>query len=132
MNCPHHHMIYLATRHSYRELPVRLAEYGHCYRYEASGGLSGLMRVRGFSQNDAHIYCRADQAKDEFVRVMRLHVRYYETMGIKDYFMRLSLPDLSNKHNFVDEPHKWLAAGALLSTPLYVARYPSPERRPSY
>ncbi len=58
MNCPHHHMIYLATRHSYRELPLRLAEYGHCYRYEASGGLSGLMRVRGFTQNDAHIYCR--------------------------------------------------------------------------
>ncbi len=114
MNCPHHHMIYLATRHSYRELPLRLAEYGHCYRYEASGGLSGLMRVRGFTQNDAHIYCRHDQAKDEFIRVMRLHARYYEMMGIKDYYMRLSLPDLTKKHNFVDEPEKWKAAGDII------------------
>jgi threonyl-tRNA synthetase len=114
MNCPHHHMIYLATRHSYRELPVRLAEYGHCYRYEASGGLSGLMRVRGFCQNDAHIYCREDQAKDEFVRVMRLHARYYDMMDITDYYMRLSLPDLSKKHNFVNEPEKWRAAGEII------------------
>ncbi|MBV9045297.1 MAG: threonine--tRNA ligase, partial [Alphaproteobacteria bacterium] len=101
MNCPHHHMIYLAGRHSYRELPIRYAEHGHCYRYEASGGLSGLMRVRGFVQNDAHIYCRPDQAKDEFLRVMRLHARYYDMMGIKDYYMRFSLPDLKKKHNFV-------------------------------
>lgn len=114
MNCPHHHMIYLATRHSYRELPVRLAEYGHCYRYEASGGLSGLMRVRGFAQNDAHIYCRFDQAKDEFLKVMRLHARYYDLMGIKDYYMRFSLPDLSKKHNFVDEPQKWRDSGEII------------------
>ncbi|MEI9994552.1 MAG: threonine--tRNA ligase [Rhizomicrobium sp.] len=114
MNCPHHHMIYLATRHSYRELPVRLAEYGHCYRYEASGGLSGLMRVRGFAQNDAHIYCRFDQAKDEFLKVMRLHARYYDLMGIKDYYMRFSLPDLTKKHNFVDEPEQWKAAGQVI------------------
>jgi len=107
-------MIYLATRHSYRELPLRFAEYGHCYRYEASGGLSGLMRVRGFSQNDAHIYCRFDQAKDEFLKVMRLHARYYDLMGIKDYYMRFSLPDLSKKHNFVDEPEKWKAAGDII------------------
>ncbi len=67
MNCPHHHLIYGATRHSYRELPMRIAEYAQDYRYEASGGLSGLMRVRGFCQNDAHIYCRHDQARtDEF------------------------------------------------------------------
>ncbi len=114
MNCPHHHMIYLATRHSYRELPLRLAEYGHCYRYEASGGLSGLMRVRGFSQNDAHIYCRFDQAKDEFLKVMRLHARYYDLMGIKEYYMRFSLPDLTKKHNFVDEPEKWRASGEII------------------
>ena len=114
MNCPHHHMIYLATRHSYRELPLRLAEYGHCYRYEASGGLSGLMRVRGFSQNDAHIYCRFDQAKDEFLKVMRLHARYYDLMGIKDYYMRFSLPDLTKKHNFVDEPESWRASGEII------------------
>ncbi len=127
MNCPHHHMIYLATRHSYRELPLRLAEYGHCYRYEASGGLSGLMRVRGFSQNDAHIYCRHDQAKDEFVRVMRLHARYYEMMGIKDYYMRLSLPDLTKKHNFVDEPHDWKVAGELIRDAMKETGYPYVE-----
>ena len=127
MNCPHHHMIYLATRHSYRELPLRLAEYGHCYRYEASGGLSGLMRVRGFSQNDAHIYCRADQAKDEFVRVMRLHARYYDMMGIKEYYMRLSLPDLAKKHNFVDEPEKWRAAGEIIRTAMQETGYPFVE-----
>src|ERR1700751_104050 len=117
MNCPHHHMIYRATRHSYRELPVRLAEYGHCYRYEASGGLSGLMRVGGFSQNDAHIYCRPDQAKDEFLKVMRLHARYYDMMGIKDYYMRLSLPDLSKKHHFVNEPDEWRGGGGATPPP---------------
>jgi threonyl-tRNA synthetase len=127
MNCPHHHMIYLATRHSYRELPLRLAEYGHCYRYEASGGLSGLMRVRGFSQNDAHIYCREDQAKDEFVRVMRLHARYYDLMGIKDYYMRLSLPDLTKKHNFVDEPEEWRKAGEIIRTAMKETGYPYVE-----
>jgi len=110
MNCPHHHLIYGATRHSYRELPVRIAEYGQDYRYEASGGLSGLMRVRGFCMNDAHIYCRYDQAKDEFIRVLHLHARYYELMGIKEYYMRLSLPDMSKLDKYVDEPEKWVAA----------------------
>jgi threonyl-tRNA synthetase len=127
MNCPHHHMIYLATRHSYRELPVRFAEYGHCYRYESSGGLSGLMRVRGFTQNDAHIYCREDQAHDEFVSVMRLHARYYEMMGIKEYYMRLSLPDLSKKHNFVNEPEKWRAAGEIIRGAMKETGYPYVE-----
>ncbi len=127
MNCPHHHMIYLATRHSYRELPLRLAEHGHCYRYEASGGLSGLMRVRGFVQNDAHIYCRHDQAKDEFLRVMHLHARYYEMMGIKDYYMRFSLPDLAKKHNFVNEPEKWRAAGDIIRTAMQESGYPYVE-----
>ncbi len=127
MNCPHHHMIYLATRHSYRELPLRLAEYGHCYRYEASGGLSGLMRVRGFVQNDAHIYCRFDQAKDEFLKVMRLHARYYDLMGIKDYYMRFSLPDLTKKHNFVNEPEKWHAAGEIIRAAMQESGYPYVE-----
>src|SRR5215469_15517726 len=110
MNCPHHHLIYGATRHSYRELPVRIAEYGQDYRYEASGGLSGLMRVRGFCMNDAHIYCRHDQAKDEFIKVMKLHARYYDLMNIKEYYMRLSLPDLAKLDKYVDEPEKWLKA----------------------
>ncbi len=114
MNCPHHHLIYGATRHSYRELPLRIAEYAQDYRYEASGGLSGLMRVRGFCQNDAHIYCRYDQAKDEFIRVMHLHARYYDLMGIKEYYMRLSLPDPANLQKYVNEPEKWLAAAEII------------------
>jgi threonyl-tRNA synthetase len=114
MNCPHHHLIYAATRHSYRELPLRIAEYGQDYRYEASGGLLGLMRVRGFCMNDAHIYCRYDQAKDEFIRVMQLHARYYDLLGIKDYYMRLSLPDLDKLDKYVNEPDKWLAALAII------------------
>ncbi len=114
MNCPHHHLIYGATRHSYRELPLRIAEYGQDYRYEASGGLSGLMRVRGFCMNDAHIYCRYDQAKDEFIRVMKLHARYYDLLDIKEYYMRLSLPDLNKLDKFVDEPQKWLDALSII------------------
>ncbi|HEY2010500.1 MAG TPA: threonine--tRNA ligase [Rhizomicrobium sp.] len=114
MNCPHHHLIYGAGRHSYRELPIRLAEYGQDYRYEASGGLTGLMRVRGFCMNDAHIYCRYDQAKDEFIRVMKLHTRYYDLLDIKDYYMRLSLPDLDKLDKYVDEPEKWMAALAII------------------
>jgi threonyl-tRNA synthetase len=110
MNCPHHHLIYGATRHSYRELPVRIAEYGQDYRYEASGGLSGLMRVRGFCMNDAHIYCRYDQAKEEFIRVLHLHARYYDLLGIKEYYMRLSLPDMKKLDKYVDDPEKWVAA----------------------
>ncbi len=110
MNCPHHHQVYLSQPRSYRDLPLRIAEYGDVYRYEASGALSGLMRTRGFCQNDAHIYCRVDQAKDEFVRVMRLHARYYDLMGIQDYYMRLSLPDLDKLEKYVNAPDKWLAA----------------------
>jgi len=127
MNCPHHHMIYLATRHSYRELPLRIAEYGQDYRYEASGGLSGLMRVRGFCMNDAHIYCRYDQAKEEFIKVMRLHARYYDLMDIKDYYMRLSLPDLDKLDKYVDQPEKWLAALAIIKEAMVESGYPFKE-----
>ncbi len=123
MNCPHHHLIYGATRHSYRELPLRIAEYGQDYRYEASGGLSGLMRVRGFCMNDAHIYCRYDQAKEEFIRVMRLHARYYDLMDIKDYYMRLSLPDLDKLDKYVDEPQKWLDALAIIRAAMEESGY---------
>jgi threonyl-tRNA synthetase len=127
MNCPHHHQIYLAQKHSYRELPLRIAEYGQVYRYEPSGGLSGLMRVRGFCQNDAHIYCRTDQAKDEFLRVMRLHARYYDLMGITEYFMRLSLPDLNKLDKFVNEPAKWLAALEIIRAAMKESGYPFVE-----
>lgn len=110
MNCPHHHLVYSSTNRSYRELPLRLAEYGVCHRYEASGVLSGLMRVRGFAQNDAHIYCTYDQAKEEFKRVMSLHARYYDLLQIQDYFMRFSMPDLDKLDKYVNEPEQWLAA----------------------
>ncbi len=129
MNCPHHHLIYGATRHSYRELPVRIAEYAQDYRFEASGGLSGLMRVRGFCQNDAHIYCRHDQAKEEFIRVMRLHARYYDLMDIKEYYMRLSLPDTANLEKYVDEPEKWLAAAEIIRSAMKETGYPYVEAK---
>ena len=123
MNCPHHHLVYGATRHSYREMPMRIAEYAQDYRYEASGGLSGLMRVRGFCQNDAHIYCRYDQAKDEFIRVMHLHARYYDLMGIKEYYMRLSLPDPGNLEKYINEPDKWLAAAEIIRAAMKESGY---------
>ena len=110
MNCPHHHLVFASTNRSYRELPLRLAEYGVCHRYEASGVLTGLMRVRGFAQNDAHIYCTYDQAKEEFKRVMSLHARYYDLLQIQDYFMRFSLPDLDKLDKYVNEPDRWIAA----------------------
>ncbi len=127
MNCPHHHQLYLAAKHSYRDLPIRLAEYGQVYRYEPSGALSGLMRVRGFCQNDAHIYCRYDQAKDEFLRVMRLHARYYDLMGIKEYYMRLALPDLEKLDKYVNEPAQWLAALAIIRQAMKESGYPFVE-----
>ncbi|MEE8397018.1 MAG: threonine--tRNA ligase [bacterium] len=94
MNCPHHHMIFKAEPRSYRELPLRLSEYGTCYRYEQSGELSGLLRVRAMDMNDAHIYCAPEQAQQEFVHVLKLHLFYYELFGIEKYWLRLSLPDL--------------------------------------
>ena len=110
MNCPHHHQVFLSKPLSYRNMPMRIAEYGDVFRYEASGALSGLMRTRGFCQNDAHLYCRYDQAKEEFVRVMRLHARYYRLFDIQDFYMRLSLPDLTKLDKYVNEPDKWIAA----------------------
>ncbi len=107
MNCPHTHMIYKSSPHSYRELPIRYAEFGTVYRYERSGTLAGLLRVRGFTQNDAHIYCREDQAEDEFLQVMKLHEFWYrEVFGIKDFYMRLSLPS-EDKKKYADAPEAW-------------------------
>lgn len=90
MNCPHHHKVYAATPKSYRDLPLRLAEYGHCYRYEDSGALFGLMRVRSLCMNDAHIYCTEDQFEDEFVKVIEMYLYYFQLFGIEKYQMRLS------------------------------------------
>ena len=109
MNCPHHHKIYSAYPKSYRDLPVRLAEYGTCYRYEKSGQLFGLMRVRSLQMNDAHIYCTKKQFKDEFLSVCNMYLKYFEIFGIEKYSMRLSLhskDELGKK--YVDEPELWL------------------------
>ena len=109
MNCPHHHKIYASYPKSYRDLPVRLAEYGTCYRYEKSGQLFGLMRVRSLQMNDAHIYCTKDQFKDEFLSVCNMYLKYFEIFGIERYSMRLSLhskDELGKK--YVNEPELWL------------------------
>ncbi|AEH09716.1 MULTISPECIES: threonine--tRNA ligase [Protofrankia] len=110
MNCPHHHMVYKARPRSYRELPLRLAEYGTVYRYERSGQLFGMMRVRGFSQNDAHIYCTREQAIDEFLAVMRLHALYYDKLGIEDYHMVLALRDPKNTEKYHGDELMWQEA----------------------
>ena len=109
MNCPHHHKIYSAFPKSYRDLPVRLAEYGTCYRYEKSGQLFGLMRVRSLQMNDAHIYCTKDQFKDEFLAVCNMYLKYFDIFGIKKYSMRLSLHNTDGLgKKYVNEPEIWL------------------------
>ena len=110
MNCPHHHMVYKARLRSYRELPLKLAEYGTVYRFERSGQLHGLMRTRGFTQNDAHIYCTHDQAKDQFLEVMRMHDDYYRALGITDFYMVLALRDPHNKDKYHDDEAMWTDA----------------------
>jgi threonyl-tRNA synthetase len=110
MNCPHHHMVYKARLRSYRELPYKVAEYGTVYRFERSGQLHGLMRTRGFTQNDAHIYCTHDQAKDQFLEVMRMHDEYYRTLGITDFYMILALRDPHNKEKYHDDEAMWSEA----------------------
>ena len=112
MNCPFHHTIFADRPRSYRELPLRIAEYGLCHRYEDSGTLFGLMRVRAMSMNDAHIYCTEEQAVEEFKNVILLHEYYYKTLGIKDYFMVLALRNPSSaKYHGDDE--MWSKAEAL-------------------
>ena len=109
MNCPHHHKIFANTPKSYRDLPYRLSEYGTCYRYEKSGELFGLMRVRSMQMNDAHIYCSEDQFKDEFIGVCNLYMEYFKIFGIDKYEMRLSLHDpkgLGDK--FINNSELWL------------------------
>ena len=90
MNCPHHHRIYASEPRSYRDLPLRLAEYGHLYRFEDSGAVSGLLRVRGMCMNDAHIYCTEDQIRDEFSNVIALCDEAYRILGLENYYLRLS------------------------------------------
>jgi threonyl-tRNA synthetase len=107
MNCPHHILIYESKMRSYRDLPVRIAELGTMYRYERSGVLSGLSRVRSMTLNDAHIFCTPDQIKEEFSGVMRLVERAYKDLGITQYRYRLSLHDPANKEKYVNNPEMW-------------------------
>jgi len=107
MNCPHHHQIYGFKPRSYKEMPIRLAEYGMCYRNELSGTLAGLLRVRGLDMNDAHIYCTKEQVKDEFKAVMHLTMDYFKLFGLKDYWFRLSKWSPEHKEKYVDEPENW-------------------------
>ena len=109
MNCPHHHKIFAAVPRSYRDLPLRLAEYGTCYRYEQSGELFGLMRVRSLQMNDAHIYCTLDQFEEEFLAVCQMYLRYFELFGLENYLMRLSTHAPSGLGaKYVDDHEKWL------------------------
>lgn len=112
MNCPFHHTIFGHRPRSYRELPLRLAEYGLCHRYEDSGALFGLMRVRAMQMNDAHIYCTEEQAVEEFKAVIRLHEYYYKMLNITEYYMVLSLRNPANK-KYHGEEAMWQKAEAL-------------------
>jgi len=111
MNCPHHHRIFAAEPRSYRDLPLRLAEYGTCYRYEQSGELFGIMRVRSLNMNDAHIYCTEEQFAAEFNAVNEMYLKYFKIFGIEKYIMRFSTHDPSrltgDNAKFVNEPELW-------------------------
>ncbi len=110
MNCPFHHKVFSARTRSYRELPLRIAEYGWCHRYEDSGSLFGLMRVRGMQMNDAHIYTTMDQAVEEFVNVIKLHEYYYKLLKIEKYEMELALRDPNNMDKYHGDEADWKLA----------------------
>ncbi|TMJ03080.1 MAG: threonine--tRNA ligase, partial [Bacillati bacterium ANGP1] len=114
MNCPHHIMIYKQEQHSYRDLPVRIAELGRMYRYEKSGTLSGLHRVRSMTLNDAHIFCRPDQVKQEFAAVVRLIQQVYQDFRIADYRLDLSLHDPKDRQCYHQDEELWMTAEGLL------------------
>ena len=109
MNCPFHHKIFSARPRCYRDLPMRLAEYGTCYRYEKSGELFGLMRVRSMQMNDAHIYCSEEQFEQEFLGVIALYHKYFDLFGIENYVMRFSTHHASGLgKKYVDNERLWL------------------------
>src|SRR5207245_9328608 len=108
MNCPHHHKLFAAVPRSYRDLPLRFAEYGTCYRYEQSGELFGLMRVRSMQMNDAHLYMTPEQFESEFNAVNEMYLNYFKLFGIEKYLMRFSTHDPTKLgQKFVDEPELW-------------------------
>ena len=115
MNCPHHHKIFAATPKSYRDLPIRFAEYGTCYRYEQSGELFGLMRVRSLQMNDAHIYCTEEQFESEFQAVNALYLKHFEKFGIEKYVMRFSKHDPAKLgQKYIDMPELWLKTESMV------------------
>ncbi len=128
MNCPHHHKIYDAEPKSYRDLPYRLAEYGTCYRYEQSGELFGLMRVRCLHMNDAHIYCSKEQFAAEFKAVNDMYLKYFKIFGIEKYVMRLSLHDPEKLgQKYVNEPELWIETEELVRSVLIETGVPFVE-----
>jgi len=129
MNCPHHILIYESKLHSYRDLPVKLAELGTMYRYERSGVLSGLSRVRCMTLNDAHIFCTPDQIKEEFTGVMKLVERAYRDLGITKYSYRLSLRDPANKTKYVDNDEMWEMGEQVLREAMDSLQLPYKEAR---
>jgi threonyl-tRNA synthetase len=125
MNCPHHHKIFDADQKSYKDLPYRLAEYGTCYRYEQSGELFGLMRVRCLHMNDAHIYCSKEQFAQEFKAVNDMYLKYFKIFGIDKYVMRLSLHDPEKLgQKYVNEPELWLETEELVRSVLIANNIP--------
>ncbi|KKS76858.1 MAG: Threonine-tRNA ligase [Parcubacteria group bacterium GW2011_GWC1_43_11b] len=128
MNCPHHHKIFAVRPRSYKELPLRLAEYGTCYRHEKSGELFGLMRVRSMQMNDAHIYCTEDQFASELKAVNDLYLKYFRIFGIEKYIMRLSTHSPTKLgQKYVDEPELWLKTEKMVRDVLTEAKIPFVE-----
>lgn len=128
MNCPHHHKIFDAEPKSYRDMPYRIAEYGTCYRYEQSGELFGLMRVRCLHMNDAHIYCTKEQFAQEFKAVNDMYLKYFKIFGIDKYVMRLSLHDPEKLgQKYINEPELWLETEELVRNVLKESNIPFVE-----
>jgi threonyl-tRNA synthetase len=128
MNCPHHHKIFDAEPKSYKDLPFRIAEYGTCYRYEQSGELFGLMRVRCLHMNDAHIYCNKEQFADEFRAVNDMYLKYFNIFGVDKYVMRLSLHDPAKLgQKYVNEPELWQQTEAMVRKVLIESNIPFVE-----
>ena len=107
MNCPHHCEIYKSKPRSYKNLPLRLAEFGSVYRYEQSGELHGLTRVRGFTQDDAHIFCTNEQVKTEFIKVIDLILKVFDSLSFDDYSVQVSLRDNEDKSKYIGSDKTW-------------------------
>jgi threonyl-tRNA synthetase len=128
MNCPHHHKIFAAEPRSYKDMPLRLAEYGTCYRYEQSGELFGLMRVRCLHMNDAHIYCTKEQFYDEFKAVNDMYLKYFKIFGVEKYVMRFSVHEPSKLgQKYIDEPELWKETESLVRDVLIKTNTPFVE-----